>query len=210
MKVLVVGATGQTGRLVVKQLVEKGKHKVTVLVRRPSAVETYGNKVTVIRGDATNAADLQRALTGQAAVISTLGTKSLRNNNLETLFMTALTQSVARRSIRRFVNQSGWGAGGSAGNDYLLMKLMRRTIMNNIYNDKDRGEALLFASKLPYINVRPSRLTNGPAMGQVKASLSGQGMGHRISRADVASFLITQLSDDQWIGQSPLISYPKT
>ena len=209
MKVLVIGATGQTGQLVVKQLVEQRQHKVTVLVRRPSAVETYGNKVAVIRGDATNAADLQRALTGQAAVISTLGTKSLRNNNLETLFMTALTQSVARRSIRRFVNQSGWGAGDSASNDYWLMKLTRRTIMNNIYNDKDRGEALLFASKLPYVNVRPSRLTNGPAKGNVKASLSGHGLGHSISRADVASFLIAQLSDDQWLGQSPLISYPK-
>lgn len=77
------------------------------------------------------------------------------------------------------------------------------------YNDKDRSEVLLFASKLPYVNVRPSRLTNGPAKGQVQASLTGNELSHSISRVDVASFLITQLTDTQWLRQLPLISYPK-
>jgi uncharacterized protein YbjT (DUF2867 family) len=86
---------------------------------------------------------------------------------------------------------------------------MRRTLLKNMLDDKDRGEALLFASSLPYVNVRPSRLTNGKARGSVQASLDGSQLKHGISRADVASFLIDQLTSDRWLNQSPLIGYNK-
>jgi uncharacterized protein YbjT (DUF2867 family) len=204
MKVLLIGATGKTGRLVLERLATKG-YEVTVLARRPEAVPEEG--ITVIKGDAMKATDISHALTGQGAVISTIGVRSLGKTNLETAFLQALTAAPSPR-LKRFVNLSAWGASDSS--TYLLMKLARATVLKNLYDDKDRGEAVLFASSLPYVNVRPGRLTNGKARGNIGASLDGRKLSHSIRRADVADFLVAQLVGDTWLRQSPLIGYGET
>jgi uncharacterized protein YbjT (DUF2867 family) len=208
MKVLVIGATGRTGRLVVEQLVAQ-QHEVSVLVRHPEAMVEYKQKITVITGDATKLADLTKAVAGQEAVISTIGPPSLKATNLAVSFMTAFLKAVAVHPIKRFVNLSAWGTGNTADNHYFIMKLLRRTLLKNLFDDKDQAEALLLASNLPYVNVRPSRLGNGAARGGVHASLDGSHLSHHINRADVASFLIAQLSSDLWLRQSPLIGYAR-
>lgn len=209
VKVLLIGATGRTGRLVLERLLAEG-YEVTVLARHPQAIASERRSMTILKGDATDAADVRQALTGQEAIISTIGVRSLGKTNLETAFMQALLPAASNPHFKRFVNLSAWGAGDTrTENTYLLMKLARATLLKNLYMDKDRGETLLFVSTLPYVNVRPGRLTNGKARGGVGASLDGRGLRHNISRADVADFLVAQLTEDTWLRQSPLIGYKK-
>lgn len=86
-----------------------------------------------------------------------------------------------------------------------VFRLIRSTMLKNVYDDKDRADALLIASGLDYTNVRPPRLTNGPAAGAVRTSADGRGLSKSISRADVAAFLVSQLDDRTWLRQSPVI-----
>ena len=73
--------------------------------------------------------------------------------------------------------------------------------------DKSRGEALLFASQLDYVNVCPAFLRNGPPRGGVKASVDGRGLKQVMYREDLATFMVKQLRDDTWLRQSVAVGY---
>ena len=81
------------------------------------------------------------------------------------------------------------------------------SVLKNLYADKNRGETALFASSIDYINVRPGRLTNGKARGNVRAVMEPNGMQPWLTREDLADFMISQLNSDEWIRKSPLIGY---
>jgi uncharacterized protein YbjT (DUF2867 family) len=76
-----------------------------------------------------------------------------------------------------------------------------------VFADKRRGEALLAASDLDYISIRPGRLLNSVARGSVRASLDASGLRPVMTREDLASFMVDQLTSSAWIRQSPLIGY---
>jgi uncharacterized protein YbjT (DUF2867 family) len=86
---------------------------------------------------------------------------------------------------------------------YIFIPLLLR----NVFADKLRGETLLFASGLDYVNVRPGRLLNSPARGGVRASFDGRGLRFVMTREDLAAFMIEQLRSDAWVRKSPLIGY---
>ena len=82
MKVLVIGATGQTGRHAVSQLLARG-HEVTAFARNPSAVNERREHLRVAQGDARDPDSIDRAMAGQDAVIVTFGPRSLKKDNLQ-------------------------------------------------------------------------------------------------------------------------------
>jgi uncharacterized protein YbjT (DUF2867 family) len=79
--------------------------------------------------------------------------------------------------------------------------------MRNVFADKERGETILLASDLDYVNVRPGRLLNKPARGGVRAQLEGRGLHFEMTREDLADFMIGQLTSSEWIRKSPLVGY---
>jgi len=72
MKVLIVGATGGTGRQIVSQAIERG-NSVTAFVRAPDPLRMFGDRIVVIQGNLLNRSELRRALEGQDAVLSSFG-----------------------------------------------------------------------------------------------------------------------------------------
>ena len=62
-------------------------------------------------------------------------------------------------------------------------------------------------SDLDWTIVRVPMLTDGPKTGEIKVAWVGKGMGMRISREDLAAFLLEQLDDDTYIHQAPAISH---
>jgi uncharacterized protein YbjT (DUF2867 family) len=206
MKVLVIGATGATGGEIVKQLVEQG-HTVTAFARTPSKVSTYDGKVRVVQGDAHDQASLEKALVGQDAVLSALGPRSLKKDDLQEAFARNLVSSMQMANVSRLVELSAIGAGDSAQQASFPIIVIRKTVLKNMFDDKERGEQLILDSQLNYTLVRPGRLMNGPAKGGVKASLSGKEVSMSMHRADVAQFMIDQLEDNTWVRKAPLIGY---
>lgn len=208
MKILVIGATGPTGQQIVEQGLAQG-HEVTALVRNPDKFDMQHSSLQVVKGDILDSSSLD-AVQQQEAVISSLGTKKI---GLETVTLFSegtknLIRAMERHSVKRLICITGIGAGDSKGHGgFLYDKLILPLVLKRIYDDKDRQEAEIRQSNLDWVIVRPGLLTNDPAKGnyRVLTDLAGVTAG-KISRADVAAFVLQQLTDDRYLHQSPLIS----
>jgi uncharacterized protein YbjT (DUF2867 family) len=205
MKILVLGATGGTGRLIVSDAVAKG-HSVVALVRSTAGAELAGAEL--IEGDVRNEMTLGRALDGCDAVVSALGTGiGFRKVNLLTEATRALVPAMARSGVRRLVCISALGVGDSRGHGgFVFDRLFQPLLLTGAYKDKDRQEATIRASPLDWIIVRPGMLTDDPAHGSVRAVIDLASInGGKIARADVARFVVDQLTTDTWLRRTPVI-----
>ena len=205
MKVLVLGATGGTGRLIVSDAVAKG-HSVVALVRSTARADLPGAEV--IEGDARNESSLGRALDGCEAVVSALGSGiGFRKVSLLTEATRALVPAMTRSGVRRLVCISALGVGDSRGHGgFVFDRLFQPLLLSQAYKDKDRQEAAIRASSLDWVIVRPAMLTDDPAQGSVRAVTDLAGVnGGKIARADVARFVVDQLTTDTWLRRTPVI-----
>lgn len=210
MKILVIGATGGTGQVIVREALDKG-HDVTALVRSEAKARSLLPGANLIEGDVRDAAAVMRALDGAQAVISALGTRKIRLVGKVTVMSEGtriLLAAMKQRGIRRLVCITGMGAGDSAGHGgFVYDRLIKPVLLRNIYRDKDRQEAIIRASRLDWTIVRPSALTDKPATGNVRAFVDLKGFnGGSISRSDVATFVVAQVSSEEWLGKTPLIT----
>lgn len=206
MRVLVIGATGLTGKLVVAGLLTRGD-EVTAFARNPLDIKDTHQRLKVVQGDVRDLASLERATAGQDAVLAAFGPRSLGKDDLQEVFARNLIAAMKKNGVRRLVNLSAWGSGDSRPQMKSLFKIFRYTLLRNVFDDKERGEAILAASDLDWTNVRPGRLLNTPARGGVRASPDGAGLKPSLTRADLAAFMIEQLGDSRWIRKSPLVGY---
>ena len=206
MKVLLIGATGGTGQLILPLLLEAG-HEVTALARKPSAIALRNPKLRIVEGEARDAASIERAVAGQDAVISAFGPRSFGKSDLQETFLRNLVAAMEKQGVKRLVNLSAWGSRESIRHSRLPLKIIRATLLRHVYADKERGEAWVDASPLDYTHVRPGRLLNSKARGGVRASMDGAGMQNKMTRADLAAFMVAQLTDATWSRKGPLIGY---
>ena len=207
-KILVLGATGGTGRLIVAQALARG-YDVTALVRSAEkARDLTGAKLIV--GDVRDEKALRQALEGRDAVVSALGTPAspFREVTFLSSATRALVSAMKSKQVPRLICITGIGAGDSAGHGgFVFDNLIFPLLLRKVYADKNRQEAIVRDSGLDWILVRPSVLNNKPSRDRIRvlADLSGF-HGGTISRADVARFVLDQVRDDTWVHRSPLIT----
>jgi uncharacterized protein YbjT (DUF2867 family) len=206
MKVLVVGATGATGRHAVRMLLDRGDD-VTVLARDPSTMGIAHEKLHVVRGDVRTADDVMRACEGQDAVLAALGPRSLGKTDVQERFAHNVVAAMKKHGVKRIVNLSAWGAGDSDPEAVFFFRIFRALVLRNVWADKERGEAILLNSGLEYVNARPGRLLDKPAKGGVKAAMTAKGLKPTMHREDLARFMVEQLIGEEWKNKSPLIGY---
>jgi len=193
MNLLVLGATGRTGRLVVEQALAAG-HTVTALVRSPEKLATGNSNLRVVRGSATDKSDLSRALEGADAVISTLGGKgSVIEDSSQ-----AIVAAARAAGVSRVVVLSSWVVEQDRMD--VVSRLLTGIAMGPVIKDKNAGEQVLRRSDLAWTIVYPSMLTDGPANGSVAVVPEGakRRMSEKISRADVATWLVEAAAGDQY------------
>ena len=208
-KILVLGATGATGRLIVNQAVARG-YDVTVLVRSAEkASDITGAKLIV--GDARDERVLREALKGRDAVVSALGTpvSPFREVTLLSTATRALVSAMKAEHVSRLVCITGMGAGDSAGHGgFLFDNVIFPLLLKKVYDDKNRQEAIVRDSGLDWVLVRPSILNSKPGRGSVRALTDLSGFhGGSIAREDVAKFVLDQVRADTWLHRSPLITW---
>ncbi|MEO5690432.1 MAG: SDR family oxidoreductase [Burkholderiaceae bacterium] len=209
MKVFLIGATGLTGEAIVKQGLAQG-HEITALVRDASQVSVSDPHLHVVVGDILNIQDVDAAMVGHDAVICSLGTGvTFRHVTLFSDGTQHLLDAMHKHAVRRIVCITGIGAGDSRGHGgFFYDRVIEPTVLNTIYADKDRQEKLLRQSDRDWIIVRPGQLTNDRATGKYRVLLDLTGvMVGKVARGDVAEFVLQQLTSDDFLRKTPLLTY---
>lgn len=205
-RILIIGATGGTGSELLKLALARGL-EVTVLVRDPSRLRDRPPALRVIQGDVMDPAVVGAAVRGQDAVVSALGhSRFLGPSRILSEGTRNLVNAMQTHGVRRLVCETSLGIGDSAGRMgayYTLFTIP--VILPFYYWDKTRQERIVAASDLDWVIVRPAALTNAAKRGVRRA---GAGVGsllltHGISRADVAEFMLDQLTSDTYLRRAP-------
>jgi putative NADH-flavin reductase len=208
MRVLIIGATGGTGRHVLANALQQG-HDVTVFVRHPDRVTERSDRLRIVTGSLPDdQTALGAAVMGQDAVISTLGVgRSLKSGNLMARSMPVLVRAMESQGVRRLIVMSGYGVGTTYRDMPFITRMMIKFVLKDLYADKAAGEEAIFRSALDWTIAYASTLTNGPKTGvyRVGERLSLRGLP-TISRADVADFLLKQVSDRTYLKKGVLVS----
>lgn len=205
-RVLIVGATGGTGRQLVAQALERG-YTVTAFVRNPSRLQIEHPQLRVAQGDVLDYACVEAAMRGQEAVLCALGHKRFF---YPTRILSEGTQNILRamaaHGVRRLICETSLGIGDSAGRMGLYYTLfVIPAILPFYFWDKTLQERAIAESGVEWIIVRPGVLTNSDKRGRYR---HGRHIGSflwtvRIARADAADFMLNQLTSDTYLQTAP-------
>lgn len=209
MKLLVIGATRGIGRCLVEQALDEG-HSVRALVRDPGRMPARHDRLDVIAGDIRDKEAVRRAVADQEAVCITVGIHPTRKPvYLFSVGAQNVIDAMTGSATNFLICVTGIGAGDSKHHGgFFYDKIIHPLLLKTIYADKDRQEALVRNSKLEWVIVRPGFLTHGPLTGTYRALTELEGIkAGKISRADVAHFILTEIKSKQYLSKTPLLTY---
>jgi putative NADH-flavin reductase len=208
VKLLVFGSTGGTGREIVTQGLEQG-HEVTAFARSPDKLGLSHERLRVVGGDVLDLAAVERVTPGHDSVLCAIGAPASDRSGVREAGTRHIIQAMKSGGPRRLICLASLGYGDSREilpfhMKYLIVPLFLR----HAFADHERQEACIKASDLDWIIVRPTALTNGPRMGIYRHGfpVTERGVRLKISRADVADFMLKQLSDDTYLFKTPSVS----
>ena len=216
MKILVLGATGRTGRLFTQKALDEG-HVVTAYVRNPDKARTLLGthpNLTITPGTLDDAEQLAAASAGQDVMVSLLGQKATVREFLHSTFLQEhlplIMQTARGAGVKHCVLLSAYGVGDTVRTASLPMRLVCKVIMHGIFTDKVKADTLV-AEYQPYIShAHPGRLTDKPGRGGVKvfdmASVERVPGIPTIAREDVADALLTIAKNPQNAGTDFLVT----
>jgi len=211
MKVVVFGASGRTGRLLVDGALARG-HDVTAFVRAPDKLGVLRDRVRVVKGDVLDGGAVSDAVDGQEAALVALGVAMKKGDPAVNAQGTLnVIRSMQRYDVRRLVVLSAGGTqqGPDPNLPWVFERVVKPLFLKHAFADLRRMETSVRQSELDWTIVRASGgLTDGPARGEYRAepgySLPG---GRRIARADVAAFMVDELGRRDNIAHALAIAY---
>ncbi len=209
MKLLIFGSTGGTGRELLKQALEQG-HTVTAYARNPAKIDDIKDaSLRVVRGDVLDPAVVESTGAGQEAVLSTIGAGAERTTLREDGTRN-IVKAMENTGIQRLICQSSLGVGDSRANlPFFTKYIIVSVFLRHAFADHERQEAVVKQSSLDWTIVRPPHLTDGPRTGVYRHGFAAtdRRIKGKISRADVADFMLKQLTDDTYLHRTPGVSY---
>ncbi len=207
MKVIIFGATGSVGSHVVEQALAQG-HDVTAFVRDPAKLGEARAEIRIVQGDVMDAAAVEGSVAGQDAVLCSLGAG--RKGVVRSEGTLNIVRAMEKAGVRRLVCQTTLGAGDSLGNlNFFWKHVMFGLLLREAFADHACQEDHIRQSGLDWTLVRPAAFTDGKRTGVYRHGFPGteKGISLKISRADVADFMLKQLVDDAYVRTAPGLSY---
>jgi putative NADH-flavin reductase len=206
VRLLVFGATGGTGRAVLKKALAAG-HEVTAFVRDTRQLCAQ-ESLSVIEGDALHAPDVRKALADQDAIVLTLGNpqssvarllgakRTVAPNICEVATRNILAALPAAGQIPILV-VSAFGVGETSSQLPLSFRLFYALLLREQMADKEKQETLLRGSSANFVLIQPVALTDKPETGAYKATTDGSIGAYEVSRTDLAQFIVQELEQLQ-------------
>lgn len=208
MQIAVFGGTGRTGIPLIQQALEAG-HTIVALVRTPSKMPVHDERLTLVQGDVMNAADVDKMVQSSDAVISVIGHTKGSPKDVQTVAMKNILAAMSKYSVKRLVSLTGAGVAVPQDKPKFInhvITFLLKLLSADVLTDAVHHYEVLQSSALDWIVVRGPMLTEGPHTGKYRIGWVGVNTGTRISRADVADFILKQLTDDTYLRQAPMIS----
>ncbi len=209
MKITIFGSTGGTGRELVRLGLDCG-HTVTAFVREEAKLADVRNdQLRVVQGDVLDRSTVSEGVAGQEAVLSAIGAGRARTRLRED-GTSNIIEAMEQAGVKRLVSLSSLGIGDSRSNlPFVLRFVIFPTVLRHTMADHERQERVIRQSNLDWTIVRPSYLTDGPHTGTYLHGFSAteKNLKGRISRADVADFMLKQLDDSRYVHETPGLSY---
>lgn len=209
MKLIVFGATGTVGKLLVAHALEQ-KHQVTAFVRgsKESLAELGNKNLDIFEGDVFDPHSVANAVKGHDAVFCVLGAG--RKGIVRAKGTRNIIDAMKKMNVKRFICQSTLGAGESRDHlNFYWKYVMFGWLLKEAYKDHQLQEEYVKQSGLDWTLVRPAAFTNGPATGIFKHGFDSKdrSVKLKISPADIAVFLLMQLDSDEYIRKPASLSY---
>ena len=208
MKLAIFGATGRTGMPLVEQALEAG-YEVVALIRTPEKLTMHHPHLMVIQGDALQRADVERTIKGVDTVISVLGPSKQSPKGLLTGAMRNIIAAMEKYGVKRLVVLTGAGVQAPQDKPRLMnhvIKTLLKLMSGAVLKDSEEEIRLVRESQLDWVVVRGPMLNAGPRTGNYRVGWVGINTGARISRADVADFMLKQVTNSTYVRQMPMIS----
>lgn len=205
LKLVVIGATGGVGMEICKQALAQGHH-VTAYVRSPERLTLENPNLVKVKGELSDTAAMEEAVKGKDAVLCALGGNALLSRGDICLRgTTAIIEAMDKAGVKRLVVCTSYGCG--QGNRTLLPWFVQMLLRHELA-DKDDQEAEVIKSDLDYTIVRPPRLGDWPAKGDLVVQEEGKlPPNNGIARADVAAFMLQTVVEKSWIKKIMHISW---
>lgn len=206
MKLIIFGATGSVGTPLVQQALQQG-YTVTAFTRNPEKLLALRHdRLNVFKGDILNPADVNNAIKGQETVLCVIGDGN--KGTVRSQGTKNIIAAMKNNGVKRLICETTLGLGDSKGNLNLLWKIIFDVFLRKAFKDHQMQEQYVFGSTLDYTIVRPSAFTDGTITGNYKVGFSGnaKGLSLKIARADVADFMLKQISSDRFLKRAVSIS----
>ncbi|MDH3512311.1 MAG: SDR family oxidoreductase [Gammaproteobacteria bacterium] len=207
MKILIIGSTGTIGSELLNQSLSLG-HEVTAFARNPTGIALAHPALSIVQGDVMDPASLERAMLGHDAVLIALGVGA--KGNIRARGTQNVITAMHHCGIRRLICLSSLGVGDSRENlNFFWKYLMFGLLLRRAYADHVAQEAVVRDSGLDWTIVRPGAYIDGTITQNYQHGFPPQRkkLKLKISRADVAHFMLRQLGNDEYLGASPGLSY---
>ena len=207
MKVAIFGSTGSIGRHIVEQALEQ-EHTVTAFARDPAMLEIEHANLTVVHGDALDSAAVEKAVDGQDAVVCALGAGA--KGAIRAEGTRNIVRAMEKVNVSRFVCLSSLGVADSRDSlNFFWKHIMFGLLLRGAYADHESQEDCVKESRLEWTLVRPAAFTDGNRTGVYRHGFpsTDKTISAKISRADVADFMLKQLTDRTYLRETPGLSY---
>ncbi len=210
MRIVIFGASGATGRVLVTQALAQG-HNVTGFVRTPSKFRLTHPLLTMVQGDVADVVAVERALGGQDAVLCALGARTpLKRDPILVQGIQDMVTLMEGSGPRRLIYLSFLGVhDGREQLSPLGRYVVAPLLMRNVVADHEAKERIIARSGLDWTIVRPPRLTNGAHTGTYRHGddIHAASVVPLISRADLADFMLRQLDSAAYVHKTPAVMH---
>jgi putative NADH-flavin reductase len=207
--IVIIGASSGIGMELLDQSFQRG-HNVKAMFQITPSFYMRHERLRAVIGNVVAQEALNRAIAEQDVVCWTLGIKPTWKP--VTIFSEGtehLLRAMKDANVSRLICVTGIGAGDSRGHGgFFYDRIINPILLRTIYEDKDRQEELIRASDLDWTIVRPGFLTNGPLTQSYRVLTDLTGVrARKISRADVAHFILENIASKEYVGKTPLLTY---
>lgn len=209
-KVLVFGASGKTGNLIVKKLLKDG-FRVIAFVRNTSKIDkVVHNNFSIIQGNISNAGLVEQAVKECDIIISALGNMTLLRNTIISEGVSNIIHAMKLHGKSRLIFISSLGVGDSKGQLGLIYNLIYLpTFLRNVFRDKERQETLIHQSGLDWTIIRPANFLPFPLPFRYRICVmpARPRIFPVMSRHHTADFIVRECTDNNYIQKNTALSY---